>query len=204
MQHSLLYDRTVLYNVKVKRETKEKVLSASKTVLVTIGVLGFVVVAASMGNAVQLLKYTPFLKKNRLKVYEVNHNIKRLLSRGLIQIKKDKNYEYLELTEKGKSLLLKCELEGLNKSQPSKWDGKYRLVIFDISESSRRIRDDLRKIIRGFGFVYLQKSVWIYPYPCKDIIELLKKYLGIHGEVIYMEIGSIEDDEWLRKSFNLK
>ena len=188
----------------MRTETKEKVLSASKTLLVIIGVLGFVAVAAVTGNAIQLLKYTPLMKKSKLKLYQINQNIKRLMDRGLIQIKEDRDYKYLEVTEIGKKLLIKCELDGLVKYKPLKWDGKYRLVIFDIGESNRKIRDDLRKMIRGFGFICLQKSVWVYPYPCKNIIDLLKNYLGITGEVIYMTIDKIEDDVWLKNIFHLK
>lgn len=101
-------------------------------------------------------------------------------------------------------MLLKLELGGLAKNKPKKWDRKYRVVIFDIPEATRKVRDDLRRTIKGFGFICLQKSVWIYPYPCQDIIELLNKYLGIHGEMIYMTVDSIENDKWLKNIFNLK
>ena len=185
-------------------ETKEKVLSASKTLLILVGTLGFVFVAATMGNAVQLLKYTPLIKKSKLKVFEINRGIKRLLERGLIEIKEDRDSKYLEITNKGKRLLLKYELEGLATDKPKKWDRKYRVVIFDISESRRGVRDNLRVMIRSFGFICLQQSVWIYPYPCEDIIDLLKQYLDLKGEVLYMTIESMENDKRLRKDFGLK
>jgi len=188
----------------MREKTKEKVLSASKDLLLIIGTLGFVFVAATMGNAIQLLKYTPIMKRSKLKVFEINHNLKRLLKRGLIEIKEDKDYQYLRVTNKGQRMLLKLELGGLAKNKPKKWDRKYRVVIFDIPEATRKVRDDLRRTIKGFGFICLQKSVWIYPYPCQDIIELLNKYLGIHGEMIYMTVDSIENDKWLKNIFNLK
>lgn len=188
----------------MKTETKEKVLSASKTLLVAVGLLGFIAVAAVVGNAVQLLKYTSIMKKSKLKVYEINQNIKRLIDRGLLQISEDKNYKYLEVTPKGKRFLLKLKIEGLVQDKPEKWDKKYRIVIFDIPEGSRKIRDELRKTIQGFGFICLQKSVWLYPYPCQNIIELLKQYLGVHGEAIYMTVDSIENDGWIKDFFKLK
>lgn len=189
----------------MKTETKEKVLSLGKDILLTIGILGFVTVGAIAGNAVQLLKYTPLGdRKRKIKNYELNRSVKRLLDRGFLQKKLRKNIEHLELTDKGQKLILKYELESLAKVKPPKWDKKYRVVIFDISENRRGIRDRLRVTIRGFGFIQLQQSVWIYPYPCQDIIELLKKYLEIQGEVIYMTVDSIEDDEWLKENFGLK
>ena len=59
-------------------------------------------------------------------------------------------------------------------------------------------------MIRSFGFICLQQSVWIYPYPCENIINLLKQYLDLKGEVLYMTIESIENDNWLREDFRLK
>lgn len=187
----------------MRAENKEKIISASKTLLFIIGAIGFVFVAAAAGNAVQLLKYTPLLKRSKLKLFEVNQGIKRLLQRGLLEIKEDKNYKYLEITEKGRHLLLKYQMESLTKTKPKKWDKKYRVVIFDISEQLRKVRDRLRDTLRSFGFIQLQASVWVYPYECQEIIDLLKQYLHLKGEMIYMTVDSIENDSWLRERFEI-
>jgi len=187
----------------MKKESKEKILSASKTLLAIVGAVGFVFVAATASNAVQLLKYTPIMKRSRLRVFEINQAVKRLLERDLIEIKKDKNYEFLEVTEKGKKLLLKYKIEGLASNKPKNWDNKYRVVIFDISEQRRKTRDHLRNMLRSFGFVCLQGSVWVYPYHCQEIIDLLKQYLNLKNEVLYMTVESIEEDKWLKKEFKL-
>lgn len=187
----------------MKKETKEKVLSASKTLLSIIAIVGFVGLAAVAGNAVQLLKYTPIMKRSKLKTFEINQGIKRLLARGLIEIKEDKNYKYLSITNKGNNLLLRYQLEGLVKEKPKKWDKKYRVVIFDISEQRKKIRDQLRGILKSFGFILLQDSVWVYPYECQEIIDLLKQYLELKEDVIYMTVESIENDKWLKEEFKL-
>jgi phenylacetic acid degradation operon negative regulatory protein len=185
-------------------ETRAKVASVGKDILITIGALGFVFVAAVAGNAVQLLKYTPLLKKTKYTNYQINRNIKRLLERGLLEIKESKQDKRLEITSKGRRLLLKYELEGLADKKPKKWDGRYRIVIFDISEHRRKTRDHLRIMLKGFGFVQLQGSVWVYPYHCQEIIELLKKYLELKSEVVYMTADLIENDDWLLENFKLK
>ncbi len=187
----------------MKTETKEKISSISKDILISIGILGFITVAAVAGNAVQLLKYTGLTKRPKIKTYEINKNIKRLIERDLIAVKENRNRKFLEITSKGRRLLLKYEMEGLVQ-KPPKWDGKYRIVIFDISETRKKTRDELRRVIRGFGFICLQDSVWIYPYPCQDIIELLKKYLELKREIIYMTVDSIENDKWILENFKLK
>ena len=109
----------------MKKETKEKVVSIGTNILITIGVLGFVAIAIAAGNAIQLLKYTPLGGKTKYKKYEINRNIKRLLERGLLQIIEDKHNKYIEVTARGRKIILKYELEGLAKDKPKKWDKKY-------------------------------------------------------------------------------
>ena len=54
------------------------------------------------------------------------------------------------------------------------WDGRWRLVLFDIptAQNSHRVR--LRRYLRDKGFGYLQKSVWITP----DSLEEERQILG--------------------------
>lgn len=56
-----------------------------------------------------------------------------------------------------------------------KWDRRWRLVVFDIEEKSRIIRDQLRRKLRELGFAQLQKSVWISPHDILgDFAEFIK------------------------------
>lgn len=43
------------------------------------------------------------------------------------------------------------------------WDGRWRLVLFDVPESQYLLRDRLRRKLRSLAFGYLQRSVWISP-----------------------------------------
>jgi phenylacetic acid degradation operon negative regulatory protein len=54
------------------------------------------------------------------------------------------------------------------------WDGRWRLVLFDVptAQNSHRVR--LRRYLRDKGFGYLQKSVWITP----DSLEEERQILG--------------------------
>lgn len=53
------------------------------------------------------------------------------------------------------------------------WDGRWRLVLFDVPEVHRAMRNRLRRYLHGCGFGYLQNSVWITPDPVKDQRALL-------------------------------
>jgi len=53
------------------------------------------------------------------------------------------------------------------------WDGKWRLVIFDVPVGQDSRRDRLRRYLREKGFGYLQNSVWITPDPLEAEREIL-------------------------------
>ncbi len=84
------------------------------------------------------------------------------------------------------------------------WDGKWRVVIFDVWENARIKRNLLRNEIKYFGFIQLQRSVWIYPYECSDFIELLKTDLSFGKNIRYMTVESLDHDENLRRFFKIK
>lgn len=53
---------------------------------------------------------------------------------------------------------------------------KNLILMFDISESQKRERDWLRKTLRDFHYIMIQKSVWVGPSPLpKDFMNLLVK-----------------------------
>lgn len=45
------------------------------------------------------------------------------------------------------------------------WDGRWRLVLFDVPETAKQRRESLRRTLRRCGFGYLQNSAWISPDP---------------------------------------
>jgi len=53
------------------------------------------------------------------------------------------------------------------------WDGKWRLVLFDIVQDHASHRDRLRRYLRSKGFGYLQDSVWVSPHPLEAESDML-------------------------------
>jgi phenylacetic acid degradation operon negative regulatory protein len=69
----------------------------------------------------------------------------------------------MRLTEKGR-------LHALGGRDPetcwaTPWDGKWRLVLFDIPEREMNLRTNLRRHLLARRFGYLQNSVWVSPHP---------------------------------------
>ena len=53
------------------------------------------------------------------------------------------------------------------------WDGRWRLVLFDVPEARSSARNKLRRYLQSRGFGYLQNSVWITPDPVSEERALL-------------------------------
>jgi phenylacetic acid degradation operon negative regulatory protein len=88
---------------------------------------------------------------------------------------------------------------------PKKWDGKWRVVVFDIPIASRIIRDAFRRKLKEFGFYAFQQSIWIYPYHCEEEVKLLREFFGLNKKQIQvLEVNKLEDDNFLRRYFNLR
>jgi len=111
------------------------------------------------------------------------------LRTGYVEKVIKKGEPYFRLTSKGQGKITRdFSLKGL---QNKKWDGKWRVVIFDINEKKRKDRDSLRNKLRELGFGMIQESVWISPY---DIIVDLREFvktIGLGDQVFLMEVGGL-------------
>ena len=90
-------------------------------------------------------------------------------------VEKDENKNgliTLFATKKGKLKALDFKLENI-KNKKEKWDGRWRMVAFDIPEKYRKGRDSLRWKLKKIGFCEMQKSVLITPYDCEAEIRIL-------------------------------
>ena len=95
------------------------------------------------------------------------------------------------------------ELRDWEINKPKKWDGRWRMLIFDIPETRKSLRDKVRHTLLHIGFLRIQDSVWAYPYDCEDFISLLKADFKIGKDLLYLVVDSIENDKSYKKYFNL-
>lgn len=128
--------------------------------------------------------------------------IYRLKRRQLIKMEEIEGRTVITLTEKGKGKRLTCNLDSLTIQQPAVWDGKWRLLIFDIPELKRGGRDRFRSKLKNMKFLQFQKSVWIYPYPCEKEIDFLAEALRVREHLTFLTV-QIEDDVPLKEKFLL-
>lgn len=137
---------------------------------------------------------------------------RRNLYRVIKEFERDRLISYREekdgtitmvLTELGKRRALSFQIDAMHIKEPARWDGKWRLVFFDVPEKKRLVRDMFRAKLQELGFQELQKSVHIFPYPCKDEIDFLVEFFEMRSRVYFIETDTISNEARLIERFEL-
>lgn len=116
--------------------------------------------------------------------------IRRLRLKGMVECERQQDGQIvLKLTSLGR--------EFLDAKNDTVNDGKYRIIIWDIPESKRTIRNLLRRRLKDWGFVSLQRSVWVSQINVTFQLRKLIADLGIEKWVIVIE----SDDPTLQSLF---
>lgn len=139
------------------------------------------------------------VKKGRYK-----RRLERLKNRKMVQIKEIDGETVVEITEEGRKQALKYKFDQMAVSRPkSGWDGKWRVVIFDVSENKRVLRDMFRRKLLELGFKQLNESVFIHPYPCFNEVEFVRQVFAIGAEVTFLLVDKIEGETNWEKVFDV-
>ena len=174
-----------------------------------------ILVALLVGGALVLTGSSPALSmsmwrtitwRGRYNKRSVENAFYRLRKQGYLRVERQNHRVSVELTEEGRARAGKFQINHLKIKRPKKWDGKWRVVIFDIKENDegRTKRDALRGFLFRLGFYRLQHSVWIHPFDCTQELALLKEFFGLTTkEVQLLIVQSLEEEAVLRKKFVL-
>ncbi|MBI2439504.1 MAG: hypothetical protein HYV45_02810 [Candidatus Moranbacteria bacterium] len=123
----------------------------------------------------------------------ITNSIAYMKKHKLVKILKDAHGKTtIVLTNKGRRRVAEYSLEMVEIKKPTRWDGKWRVLIFDIPSNSKvntYARDALRNKIKELGFCQIQKSVWAHPYDCENEILFIAEMFGIQK---YIEILTVE------------
>lgn len=135
--------------------------------------------------------------------YRVKRSIIQLQNRKLVKIYEKDGEDVVEITKNGKQKLLKYKFEEMKILRPKKWDGRWRVIIFDIPEKFKKARNALTKKIKDMEIYPLQKSVFVCPFNCKDEIDFVGEFFNIRRFICYIEADIVENDERLKRFYNL-
>lgn len=126
----------------------------------------------------------------------------KLQRRGWVKKEETSEGMVIKITDRGRVQTLKFKLKEMRQPK-AKWDGKWRMVFFDIAELERGKRDRLRIYLRQLGMEQMQESVWVSPYDVFDQVRYLREVLDIPHEVKLAELGWIENEKELREIFEI-
>ena len=136
------------------------------------------------------------------KTWRYNRAIEYLKQREEIKLVEKNNKTFLKLTRKGKVRALMLRLYRDFAIQ-KEWDGRWRLILWDIPESSAEQRNNVRNLVKGLGFYQLQKSAFITPYPLPvSAVEYLKDSKLLRY-IRFLRVDKLENDQVLKKHFQL-
>lgn len=167
-------------------------------ILGSVGATGVLAVGLLAPNVIGAMGKLGLVSNKRQREY-VGSSASKMVKKGLLKY----NGKFYELTRRGQEQLLKWELLNFKFKKPKKWDGRWRVIIFDIPDKKRKIRDRIRYLFKSAGFYLLQQSVWVYPYDCEDVIALLKTDFGVGKSLLYLIVEELENDRNLRDEFGL-
>lgn len=190
--------------VELSSKKRRRVHYVRQTVLGVIGVAGILSVAMIAPNVFQALPHIMGKQKYRL-AFQTKTAVGRLLVKGHIRFVTKNGKKHIEITDAGRrALALEEAKAGRLAGTKHRWDKRYRMVIFDIPERRRGVRERLRRLMRECGFLCIQKSVWLSPYDCEELVTLVKAELHIGKDALYVIVDSIENDGWIKNHFGLK
>jgi len=188
---------------KYKELLRKVGIGASKAILISLFMAG---AAATYGGLVSLVKNIEELFEGKalqnLNQEQLDKAIKYLKSRKLVEVQKSYHEQVFKLTKLGRRRVKKL-LKSFGIVKPKKWDGKWRIVVFDVPETKKAERDIFRGQLKTLGLAHLQQSVFVHPYECRDQVYYLAGLLFIKPSVRYIVAEEITGEKDLRHRFGL-
>ena len=165
--------------------------NATKFLLMFIALGGIAVGGAMLPGILKLLKsFNLAENKTGFNKKQISNALGNLKRQKFIELEKyNEDKITVKLTNKGKKRIMEFSFDLLKIKKPRKWDGKWRIVIFDIPNRYKNAREALRHKIKELGLRQLQKSVWIHPFECEDEILFVAEAFEVQR---YIEIITAE------------
>ena len=119
-----------------------------------------------------------YFRNKKFQKYRFLNDLKNLQSRELVSYKEEgRGVVKITLTKNGREKILRYQIDEIKIKKPARWDGQWRLIMFDIPHYKRIARDAFRTKLKNLEFYPIQKSVFITPYPCENEIDFIASIL---------------------------
>lgn len=130
---------------------------------IKIGSISYIVLTILEGAVDGFLKIQDMRQHPSAYMYYGGRDLpKAALSKAIIRLKEG---GFIKEEKIGNEVVVKliksADYIRVDNDQEKQWDGKWRIVSFDIPEEKRVIRNLLRRNLKKWGFKHLHKSVWV-------------------------------------------
>lgn len=183
----------------IKREDLQIVGLTAKEILLTL--FDATVIPFFEASSMYRKPARKYLNERENEKYDLRQKIYYLKKRGYINSFSQGKEKYLELTPKGLNHVKKMVAYDIKIEKPDKWDQKWRIVMFDISEKKHDERNIFREALLKAGFIQFQKSVFVYPFECTNEISDLSYRLGVSDNVVIMISEIFQGEETIIEEF---
>lgn len=146
-------------------------------------------------------RFNPEGREERNRIWKI---LKYLETRERIRIEIVDGERVLTLTRGGRSALSSLTIDDLSIERPRDWDEKWRVVMFDIPMSTSRSRIPFRQKLQDLGFEMYQKSVFVYPFECREEVNLVAQHFGVQQYIRYLVVEEMSDMHELIRKFDLR
>lgn len=134
----------------------------------------------------------------------LKRTIKDLYKLGILKEIRNKNGTIkIVLSDAGNGMAMYYSLDDLIIVKPKEWDGNWRIVMFDIPERFKKVRDEIRMHLKSLGFYELQKSVFVHPFPCAGEVDKIIKFYNAREYVRIITANSIDIGKKIIKHYSL-
>lgn len=135
-------------------------------------------------------------KNNTLRKNRVIDTISHLQKDGYIKLERT---IYPKLSTKGY-----IYLEMISQKQRKYWDRRFRIVVTDSIETYSNNKIYLRAKLKEYGFLQLTRGIWIYPYPCDALLQLLSIEYTLKTPLVHFTAQDNDSLSLARKHFRLR
>src|SRR3989344_3282323 len=91
----------------------------------------------------------------------LNEAVNNLYKSKLVDTKDNRDGTFtLVLSKEGRRVVLRYDMDNMRIKTPAHWDMKWRMVMFDVPEKLKCVRESLRMHFKNMEFYEFQKSVF--------------------------------------------
>lgn len=123
--------------------------------------------------------------------------------KGYLSVGTVDNQKLYKITDKGLRHLNSTQLLSVVEPSHQRWNGRWYLICFEISESKKTSRNHLILLLKRHGFIRYSKGIWITPFKPSQLVESMKKELNLKNELKMIVASYIDNESRYKRMFSL-